>query len=181
MANLSSVEPFKNHINLIEALKKLKNEKYNFFIDFYGPGSKSQVRKLNNNIYKNFLNDGTVRYLGAKTHNFKFRNYNILVNSSFCESFGLPVVEALKSGLKIVCSNISVYKELLEDYPIYFNPNSVNSIKNALKKVKSQKINLTTKKKLIKKFDWNKSSRQTLDLLYKISKNETKKNTSYFS
>ena len=181
MVNLSSLEPFKNHSNLLEALKQLKKEKYNFFIDFYGPGSNSQVEKFKNTIKKNFPTDLSVRYLGTKSQNFKFRNYNVLINSSFCESFGLPVVEALNSGMKIVCSNIAVFNELLRDYPIYFNPHSPVSIKNAIKKIRLKKINLNARKKLIKKFNWKKSSKQTFDLLYKISKNEIKKNISYCS
>lgn len=44
-----------------------------------------------------------------------------LIFASFVEGFGLPIVEAMSSGIKVLCSDIPVFKEVGGDYPHYFS------------------------------------------------------------
>ncbi|HYE72551.1 MAG TPA: glycosyltransferase, partial [Blastocatellia bacterium] len=50
-----------------------------------------------------------------------YRSSDIFVFPSYTESFGLPLVEAMASGLPIVASDVPVNRELCGDAAIYFS------------------------------------------------------------
>jgi glycosyltransferase involved in cell wall biosynthesis len=45
-----------------------------------------------------------------------------LLLPSFCEGYGLPLMEALDMGLPVLCSDLSVFKELAGEHAVYINP-----------------------------------------------------------
>ncbi len=53
---------------------------------------------------------------------------------SLYEGFGLPVIEAQRTGIPVTCSNIAALPEVAGDAAFYFDPLSVDDIANALKK-----------------------------------------------
>ena len=69
--------------------------------------------------------------------------------------------------LPIICSRIPVYKEISNNYCIYFDPQSVKSflfaVAKGLKITKREKDSLSKKYHAhLKKFDWEDCSRITL-------------------
>lgn len=50
------------------------------------------------------------------------RQARALLMPSFAEGFGLPVVEALQSGLPVIASDLSVFRELFGSIPLYLDP-----------------------------------------------------------
>lgn len=169
----ASFQNFKNHQKLIQAFSVIKNKK-SITLDLFGPSSRMQRKIINENIskYRNLKN--IIKYRGNKNFSHTFKNYNLLIYPSKCESFGLPLIEAAISGLKITCSNIPVFKELLGNYPVYFDPNSKKSIINSISKTKNLKINKNQIRKLRNKFNWNNCSKKTFNLIYNITLNEKK-------
>lgn len=61
-----------------------------------------------------------------------YRATNLFVSPSLYEGFGLPVMEAMACGAVVACSSIPAYKEIAGDIPIYFNPDNVEEIVEAL-------------------------------------------------
>jgi glycosyltransferase involved in cell wall biosynthesis len=55
---------------------------------------------------------------------------------SKAESFGFPLVEAMFLGLPVICPNLPYAKTLCGDQGIYFDPNSVESLRAALIQLK---------------------------------------------
>jgi len=55
-----------------------------------------------------------------------------LVFPSMVETYGFPVVEGLFSGIPIAVSDILSFRELARSAAIYFDPNSVDSIRDGL-------------------------------------------------
>ena len=164
----ASFEKFKNHKILINSFSNLKEK--NFFLDFYGPGKISQLKKIKYLIKNNPM----INYRGIKSFRSNYIDYDLLIYPSMCESFGLPLVEAARSGVKIICSNLPVFREILGSYPLYFNPNSKKSIINNLLKVDKLKINQKTVANFKKKYCWKKCSDMTFRKIYNISLNEKK-------
>lgn len=47
---------------------------------------------------------------------------------SFVEGFGLPLIEALSEGCRIICSDIPVFREILDDAACYVDPMDPSSV-----------------------------------------------------
>lgn len=54
---------------------------------------------------------------------------------SLYEGFGLPVLEALAAGCKVLCSDIPVFREVAGDEALYIDPLDVDSIASGLEAV----------------------------------------------
>lgn len=58
----------------------------------------------------------------------------IVVSLSLYEGFGIPVLEGLHHGCKVVCSDIPVYRELFAKAAVFCNATEIDSIVAAIKK-----------------------------------------------
>src|SRR5690606_27990542 len=57
------------------------------------------------------LSDGAVAALLA--------NARALVNPTLAEGFGLPALEAMGRGVPVLCGPLPIWRELLQDWPVY--------------------------------------------------------------
>lgn len=88
---------------------------------------------------------------------------------SFEESFGLPPLEAMASGVPVVVSNSSSLPEVCGDAAIYVNANEPQNIANAITQLISDE-NLYNKRKQLsiersKSFSWEKTAQNLVDIL----------------
>ena len=165
---ISSLEYFKNIFNLVEAVKILDNRNVKFELSIIGPGTLDQISNLKKEISKKNL-IGKVKYLGLlnkRKLKEKMLDSRVLINSSSCESFGLPNLEAYVCGLNIVCSDIDVFREILGDKPYYFNPKSPKSIANKIfKALNESRFDKTNIEKIKKKYNWIECTKKTFKIL----------------
>ncbi|MCL4524203.1 MAG: glycosyltransferase family 4 protein [Acidobacteria bacterium] len=66
---------------------------------------------------------GMVRLTGVRSHDetwLLYREADVFVFPSLCESYGYPLVEAMASGLPIVASDIPVHREMCGEAAEYF-------------------------------------------------------------
>jgi mannosyltransferase len=107
---------------------------------------------------------------------------NVLYNHAFCllfpsiyEGFGIPAVEAMKSGCPIWSTKSSSVKELLgEHYPVSFNPNKWHEAEQAfgelcLPSVRKKAIDEGMRQS--KKFSWEKCAEETVKVYKELMKN----------
>ncbi len=91
-----------------------------------------------------------------------------LVYPSLYEGFGLPIIKSFTVGVPVVTSNNSSLAEISQDSAILVNPNSINNIQNAIKKIiSSPKLRDELSQKGLKvanKFSWEKTAQQTLQV-----------------
>ena len=67
-----------------------------------------------------------------------YRKTDVLLFLSLAESFGFPLVEAMWIGLPIICPDLPYAKKLCGDQAIYFNPEDVNSLRDAVNNLKKR-------------------------------------------
>ena len=146
--------PHKNVERLIEAFSKVRTDASLILI---GPNDYFAARlKVKKNI---------ILYPGATKEDlvFFYKNANALIHPSLSEGFGLPLVEAVYFGCPIIASDIAVFKELLEDKYLPFNPYDVNDIAAKITGFldKPKKFDYNN---LLKKYSFEKMTKNTLEI-----------------
>ena len=87
---------------------------------------------------------------------------------SLSEGFGIPGLNAMASGLPVVCSNIQTLKEIYSDAALYFDPNDPKNIADKIHQVlqdEKTRFDLAKKGSLqVKKYSWLKMAEETLKI-----------------
>ena len=114
--------------------------------------------------------------------------YNIaelLVFPSLYEGFGLPVIEAMACGTRVLTSNVSSMKELAEGHATLVDPESVKSIANGIQSVFARPIEtLQLAESSIpyaKTFTWKAVAKRTVEAIEQHFVNKEKKPRYEFS
>lgn len=120
---------------LIEAVANLRAEDYSIKVDFIGEGRsedilKKQCARLGCENYINFLGHRSREYIYKN-----LRNYDLLIQPSRSEGFGLTVAEAMAAKIPVLVSNLDGPMEVIGNgkYGQFFDCNSVKSLEEALK------------------------------------------------
>jgi glycosyltransferase involved in cell wall biosynthesis len=110
-----------------------------------------------------------------KTLNKYYRDATLYLFPSLSETFGMTTLEAMACGAPVLCSNISAMPEVNGDAAIYFNPMDINDIVEKINLVLEDKIlyNKMIEKgyQRIKKFTWENTASQTLNLFENLVRN----------
>lgn len=108
---------------------------------------------------------------------------DLLVFPSLYEGFGLPVIEAMACGARVVTSNCSSLKEVAEGYATLVSPKSVKSIANGIKWVFDHPVdsmNLADKAvNYALSFTWSKVAKLTLEAIQNRYFEKEKKSYSF--
>ncbi|MHC4818540.1 MAG: glycosyltransferase family 4 protein [Planctomycetota bacterium] len=64
-----------------------------------------------------------------------YRSALMVVQPSFYEGFGLPVLEAMACGTPVACADIEVFHEVADDCARYFDPHKPGSIAQTMEEV----------------------------------------------
>jgi glycosyltransferase involved in cell wall biosynthesis len=122
----ASIYPHKNHILIINFLKKYLRTNYHFYFTC----GKYEFNKYeyNKHIHRiNYYNHGQI----YKT----FNKFDCIIFPSLIESLGLPLIESKIFNIPIIASNLPFAREILGNQGIYFSPNSERSLYKSLNKV----------------------------------------------
>ena len=134
------------------------------------------MKNMNDNIKlvrvgKPLGNSITFSNISNEILNELYNSCDVLVMPSLEEGFGLPIIEALATGLPVVASDIEVFHEIGGEALEYVNPMSVeslisgieNSIANGENKSKEAKI-------FIEKYSYDRFKRNMLQYYMKLLK-----------
>ena len=168
--------PHKNHINLLEAYVILK-EKYHVNPGLVFTGDeKKQTEEIRRFILAHNLMED-VRYLGYRPQEdmpYIYANASMLVFPSLFEGFGIPLVEAMRSGLPIVCSDCGSIPEIASDAAVYFDAKNPEDIASKIEEILN---NSDKRKELVrrgyercKEFSWEKCADETISFITKYVK-----------
>ncbi len=158
----------KDFLTLIKAFyllkKKIKNVK---------------LIRIGNSLYKNTLKqmglENDVVYLSNISDSRLREIYNlcdVFVFPSLYEGWGAPGLEAAACGTPVICTNIPVFREVYQDFPLYFPPKDFKILAKLILKVLNDKlIQKEMREKglnVVKQYLWEKASKKYLNLIFKL-------------
>jgi len=99
----------------------------------------------------------------------------VVVVPSFYEGFGLPVLEGMACGIPVICSQNSSLTEIGGSVAIFCDParpaDIAAKIKSTISLTATERSNLAAKCKAhSKKFSWEKTAQQTIDIYQEVLK-----------
>ena len=161
---LSTVEPRKNMLRTIQAYEQyvLKNELPYKLVIVGGNG-------WNNGEIYDYVKDHDLSshvlftgYVSNEDVKNIYANATLFIYASLYEGFGIPVLEAMQSGVPVITSNVSSMPEVAGDACLLVDPYQTDEIKNAIIKIlDSETLQAEMREKGItqaKKFSWRKCS-----------------------
>jgi glycosyltransferase involved in cell wall biosynthesis len=172
--SVGSLEPRKNlgrALVAFKALIEMKKADYQFVITG-GKGWKNEafynlIRKLD--IDEHLVFTG---YVPEEDLPALYQGADVFVYPSLYEGFGLPVLEAMASGIPVITSNTSSLPEVAGDAAILVNPMEVFELYEAMEALASRpELRDELKKKGLErstKFTWEEAARQTIRIYEKI-------------
>ena len=172
---VSNFEPYKHHREVINATVKLYNKGFPLVLKLIGSGNIYELKRIKK-IINNVDPDGKmVKYIGFVANNEICSHYflsNIFLFASSCENMPITLMEAMASGVPIVCSDRSPMPEILEESGEYFDPENSESIALAIQKmIESPELRAEKAKTAFEqaqRFSWDRCSRDTFSFLSKI-------------
>ena len=132
---VSTVKKYKHQWNLIDAVGLLRKEGILIELHLIGGGDPQALHLMREAIKKNELEKKFIFYHGSLLYSETLAWYHkadMFVFPSTCETFGISLLEAMTAGLPIASSDRGPMPEVLKDAGLYFNPESISSIKNCL-------------------------------------------------
>jgi len=123
------------------------------------------VEKLTKRIRQNQDNGRPLFWLqGASDGDVKqlLKNTTALIQASFAEGFGLPIIEAGSLGVRLLLSDIPVFREIARDEAVYFPVGQPASLVSAIRRA----LNGTVQSpRAIKAMTWQESAEKLSHLL----------------
>ncbi|MEK7597461.1 MAG: glycosyltransferase family 1 protein [Patescibacteria group bacterium] len=157
--------PHKNIEKLIQAFSTIKTLSKLLLLgpnDFFKNRLYQLINRLKQGKRILFINNSTIKDLV-----FFYKNARALIHPSLSEGFGLPLIEAAYFSCPIIASDIKVFKELLGNNYLSFDPNDVNDIAEKIKGFIENKPKFDYKN-IINKYSFAKMTDETLKIYHKL-------------
>lgn len=169
---LSTVEPRKNMLRTIKAYEKCilnNNLPYKLVIvggSGWNNGEIYDYVQSHENLKPHVIFTGYVSYDDVKNI---YANASLFIYASLCEGFGLPILEAMQSGIPVITSNVSSMPEVAGDACELIDPYDIDALESAITKVlSSDEIQSQMVEKGLEqaaKFSWEKCAKEILDII----------------
>jgi glycosyltransferase involved in cell wall biosynthesis len=178
---VSTVKKYKHQWNLIDAVGLLRKEGISVELHLVGGGDSQALNLMRDAIHRNKSEKNFIFYHGSLPYEQTLEWYHkadIFVFPSTCENLPVILLEAMTAGLPIASSDRGPMPEVLKDAGLYFNPESVTSIKNCLRyMIENPDLmqSLGSKaKKYSEDYSWGKCADETFAFLSTVyEKNKT--------
>ncbi|MDM3855704.1 MAG: glycosyltransferase family 1 protein [Aphanizomenon gracile PMC649.10] len=167
---VGSLVPHKNIKTIITAFDLLAKSNQNINLVF--AGNRGWHKDTDILIEKNELYQKRIHIFDSVTDSqldILYKNCYCLVQASFYEGFGLPVVEALQHSKPVISSNGGSLPEVGGDFCLYFDPNEPIQLYQALEKLVGSDVFYNQLVACIRNeyspFSWQESAKQLISVL----------------
>lgn len=176
--SVGTIQPRKNLSTLVEAvgiLKRMGGFTYQLLI---AGGSGWKTSPIYASVQKSGLSEREVTFLGHVPEEdlpLLYAGARLFVFPSLYEGFGLPLVEAMASGVPIVASDAPPVPEVVQDAAILVSPRSPQEFADAIGRVMSDsklRADLVARGlQRVPQFQWDTAARQLLKVFEQLRRN----------
>lgn len=172
---VSAISPYKNLDKLILAfalLKKHADIPHKLVIvggerRFYGQVIKDMIARLH--LDHEVILPGSMHHSDLPA---VYKSSELFVLLSSCESFGLPVLEAMASGVPVLISNQSALMEVANEAAVVVNPDKTEEVAQSIANLLTDSTKRTAMKRArysrAAAFAWDSSAQILLDVFRKV-------------
>ena len=166
---VSSLDPRKNFIRLVEAFKGITSCK------LYIVGNANRVFGSQGALDDDNPNVKVLGRVSDEELVSLYRRAACFIFPSVYEGFGLPPLEAMACGCPVLASDIPVVREVCADAALYFNPIDIDDIRNAIEKfyAEMERLRPMLQKRgadNVKRFDWAAAAREVVRIAREIAR-----------
>ncbi|SFR14250.1 glycosyltransferase family 4 protein [Desulfoscipio geothermicus] len=165
---LGSLEPRKNLDGLVKAWLMMPVEYRKPLVIAGGLGARQVFGKYE----IEFIKEKGLKLLGYVSDEdlpALYATAEVFVYVPFVEGFGLPPVEALACGARVVTSNTSAMLETCQGLAVLVNPTDIESISRGIVEALQTRLSLNEKlsqsEKIKKRFNWMHTAQQVQEVL----------------
>lgn len=171
---VSTIDMYKHQWNVAQAVLELINEGHQLELTLVGGVYPAAYSKLLSTL-RTFTNWENYVKIHTKV-SFEelpkiYAEADIFVLASTCETFGIILLEAMSTGLPILCADNPSLKETLQDNGIYFDALNPNDLKiKIVDLIQNHSLQIELAKKSVAQslnFSWQRSSFATLNFISK--------------
>lgn len=165
----------KNLENLIKVFPEVIYNNKSLSLVIAG-GENKYFERLNNLVLDYGLRE-KIKFIGQITleDNIALLNFSkLFIYPSFCEGFGLPILEAMACGCPVITSRGSALEEVAGDSALLIDPNDRVEIRNAIINIlENEKLRIDFIEKgreRIKEFTWEFCAKETIKIYESLLK-----------
>lgn len=175
---IGTVQPRKNLIRLLEAFRNTKRVDPLLKLVIAGMINEGRGGWMTDNFFQTIRNLKLEKeiiitgYVPDEEIPYLLANSKVFVMPSLYEGFGIPVIEAMATGIPTLISNKSSLPEIASNASLFFNPEDENDMTSGLTKIlgdENLRNNLILKGlENCRKFTWKNSTENVLNILKNI-------------
>src|SRR3990167_9094730 len=172
---IGTIQPRKNLIRLMEAIKRIDNLNLLVVGKAKGEGKQGSMYQETLDAPKMLEIEERVKFLGyvpKEDLNYLINGATAFILPSLWEGFGLPVVESMACGTPVLVSTVSSLPEVVGGAGLTFDPYSVDQIEQAIRTITTDKKLREKYSKLglaqAKKFSWEKMAKEVLKVFERV-------------
>ncbi|TGN18304.1 glycosyltransferase family 4 protein [Leptospira idonii] len=168
--SVSTIEPRKNFIKVLESYQNYKDrtgdsDSILVCTGLWGWKNKELSDCINRHPYSDSI--FFTGYLDLSDMPTLYHYASGFLYLSVYEGFGLPILEAMKSKVPVICSNTSSMPEVIGDCGWLVAPNDVNAVVDAMIELKENKESVSLKSEKAyersKNFNWQRTAKETFE------------------
>ena len=174
---VSNASFYKNQWVLVEAVSELRKKGIKLSLELIGAREGAASQKLDATINKYDPEKEFTTITSFLNHNEivnKTLMHDIYIFASSCENMPNTLIEGMKMGVPILCSNRGPMPEVLKDGGVYFDPECVISTTNAIMLAVNNYDEMIEKAKVAlnnsKLYSWHRCCLETFEYLINIAK-----------
>lgn len=117
-------------------------------------GNKKGLNRIENKriIYTDFISDSELKVL--------YENCSAFIFPSKYEGFGLPILEALNYGAKVISSDGGALKEFPKSIIKYFSPYDIKELKECIESIDNYQIDKLKLEEVLKNYSWENTEKK---------------------